>query len=675
MPSDQRQPFLDTILKRFDQLRQGDSLPENLPEWRRQKEELRSRLLTSWGGFPGEKCPLEPRTLGVVNREGYKIEKVVFQTLPGVWMTSNLYLPDRPGPLPAVLCVHGHWKGAKQDPVPQARCIGLAKLGFVVLMVDAFGAGERGVGKALGEYHGEMTGATLLPTGLTLPGIQVYENMRAADYLQSRPEVDGARLGITGASGGGNQSMYAGAFDERFSAVVPTCSVGTYRSYLGAACCVCELIPAAMTFTEEWGLLALVAPRALMVISASRDAFQFSVGQAQLSVAKAQHVFRLHEKAHLIAHPLFESGHDYGRAMREAMYGWMTLHLKGEGQGNPIPEPVHQVEEPETLRCWPGDSRPDTFLTLPRFAGREGARLLEVQRAAWPTHKPMWESHAMLRQHLLETRVLGGTPLEKRMPRRVAEETTADGLRIQRIEPEPGLEIRLVIKPGQPERGHYVVLDLAGADASWQRPLIRQLSQSGATVTCTDLRVSGHYAAAGDVIGQAPDHNTAEWSIWVGRPLLGQWIADALTSVRILADQLGAPRSRMTLLGLGPAGLIALGAGIYDLDIPRVVTVGALASFVTETPYRQQWLGLMAPGILRDVGDIPHLAALLTPRRLVVADAVRGDAQPLSREALDDAFTDTRSIYRLYGSEGHLSLLAGLESAELAKRLIAGEQG
>jgi hypothetical protein len=74
------------------------------------------------------------------------------------------------------------------------------------------------------------------------------------------------------------------------------------------------------------------------------------------------------------------------------------------------------------------------------------------------------------------------------------------------------------------------------------------------------------------------------------------------------------------------------------------------------------------------VGDIPHLAALLTPRRLVIAGAVQGDAQPLSREALDDAFTDTRSIYRLYGNEGHLSLLGDLEPAELAKRLIAGEQ-
>ncbi|MFM8224148.1 MAG: acetylxylan esterase, partial [Planctomycetaceae bacterium] len=114
-------------------------------------------------------------------------------------------------------------------------------------------------------------------------------------------------------------------------------------------------------------------------------------------------------------------------------------------------------------------------------------------------------------------------------------------------------------------------------------------------------------------------------------------------------------------------------AGLYDPKIPRVGLVGGLASFVTTTPYREQWLGVLAPGILRDVGDIPHLAALLAPRRLVIAGAVQADLKPLAREALDEAFSDTRSSYRLTGNEGHLALLGDLEPAELAKRLLAGE--
>src|SRR5205085_4225190 len=127
---------------------------------------------------------LDGRVLGRLNRDGYRVERVVFQTRPGVRMTANVYVPGVAGKRPAILMVHGHWPGAKQDPVVQARCIGAVKLGFVVLAVDAFGAGERGIGKALGEYHGEMTGATLLPVGLPLSGLQVYENGRAVDYLR-----------------------------------------------------------------------------------------------------------------------------------------------------------------------------------------------------------------------------------------------------------------------------------------------------------------------------------------------------------------------------------------------------------------------------------------------------------------------------------------------------------
>src|SRR5262249_20853279 len=157
-----------------------------------------------------------------------------------------------------------------------------------------------------------------------------------------RPEVDGERLGITGASGGGNQTMYAGALDERLGAVVPVCSVGTYEAYLRAACCVCEVLPGVLRFAEEGDVLALVGPRALLVINATRDAPQFSVAEAARSVARARPVFELLGAADRLRHTTFESGHDYSRPMREAMYGWMTRWLKGEGDGRPVPEPAHE---------------------------------------------------------------------------------------------------------------------------------------------------------------------------------------------------------------------------------------------------------------------------------------------------------------------------------------------
>ncbi len=321
---------------------------------------------------------------------------MTFQTLPGVRMTANLYLPKSPGKHPAILAVHGHWRGAKQDPVVQARCIGAAKLGFVVLAVDAFGAGERGVGKALGEYHGEMTAATLLPTGQTLAGLQVYENARALAYLATRPEVDAADVGVTGASGGGNQTMYAAAMIDGLKAAVPVCSVGNYQSYLGTGCCVCELVPRALTFAEERAVLGLAAPKPLMVVNATRDAVQFSVPEARKTIAGLEPLYRLFGYPQNLRHAVFESGHDYNKAMREAAYGWFALHLARRGDGSPIAEPALHTEDPEALRCFPGDTRPDDFLTLPKYAATEGRKLLEAKIV--PSDPAAWKAEAERRR-------------------------------------------------------------------------------------------------------------------------------------------------------------------------------------------------------------------------------------------------------------------------------------
>lgn len=659
--------FLASILERQRRLRAEDVLPETLEAWQTQKAQLRRRLLESWGGFPETPCDLEPQVLGELPRDGYRVEKIVFTPRPGVQMTANAYVPAGPGRRPAVLCVHGHWKGAKQDPVPQARCIGLAKLGFFVLAVDAFGAGERGIGKALGEYHGEMAGALLWPVGLPLSGLQVYENMRAVDYLLTRPEVDGARLGITGASGGGNQSMYAGAFDERFACVVPVCSVGTFRSYLGAAACVCEIVPDIQSYTEEWGLLAMVAPRALMVINATRDAFQFSIGEAQKSLASAQHVFRLYEKAGHVAHHTFESGHDYGKAMRESMYGWMTLHLKGEGQGNPIPEPPLQTEDPETLRCYPGQTRPENFVTLPRFAAAQADRILAERALERPDHLERWQNLALRTRHALWERVLGGMPQTGAIVAREAEKN------LFVLESEPGLEIAAAVFPGNKAgRQTALVLDLEGAAHAREGEIVRALQNAGWNVVCADLRATGRYAVPNDGIARAPDHNSAEWSTLTGRPLLGQWAWD----VRTLAAWCltGAFKAELgerglTIVGIGPAGTVALVAAAELSDQVRIVAVDSLVSFRSDVPYTGQRMGLFAPRILRDAGDICHLAALAAPRRLVIAGGVNGGGEPQTEDQLGRQFEFTREIYRLSGSPARLIVTASSKAADLVNRL------
>jgi cephalosporin-C deacetylase-like acetyl esterase len=661
-----RQQFLHFIKAQAAELRTKDRAPATRGEWEARQVELRRHLRKAWGPWPEKPCPLEPRVLGVLKRDSYRVEKLLFQTMHSVWMTANAYVPERKGKLPAILMVHGHWAKARVDPVVQSRCIGAAKLGYFVLVVDAFGAGERSIGKQP-EYHGEMVAATLWPVGLPLSGLQVYENMRAVDYLLTRPEVDGSRLGITGASGGGNQTMYAGSWDRRFSAAVPVCSVGNYQAYLGAACCMCEVVPGALRFTEEWGILGMTAPRGLMVINATRDARQFSVDEAKKSLALASSVYRLFNQPDGVRHTIFESGHDYSQAMREAMYGWMALHLRGEGDGRPIPEPNFKTEDPEVLRCFPGESRPADWMTLPRFAAAEGKKLL-VGRAV-PNRPETWALEAKVRRKALLENVLGGMPTRTPLGLKVIAAEDGSG-RTLAFQPEPGLTLTArQITPGARAANVAILLNLDGAARAAEDPLATQLKDSGWGLITIDLRATGELAPPGDTVGRAPDHNTAEWSLWLGRPLLGQWAWDVSRLLDALAEADGKLPGRLAVIGRGPAGLVALSAAAVDDRISALASVDSLASYVSDVPYKSQRLGVMAPAILREVGDVAHLTALCAPRRVVIAGGVLGSGEQITADQRQQLFTFSRRIWGLMGAEKGFRLVSSNSLSEITDGL------
>ena len=659
------------ILEEARKLREKDRPPASLAEWGTRKKALRASMFAAMGDMPDKDCPLNPKVVTKLDREGYRIETLLFQTRPEVWMTATAYIPTGvKGKVPAVLCVHGHWRGARRDPVVQSRCLGLVKLGFFVLVVDAFGAGERHPSVPIGGYHGALVGSTLWPAGLTLLGVQFHENRRAVDYLLTRPEVDGTKLGITGASGGGNQSMYAGALDERFSAVVPVCSIGNYRAYLQAACCVCEVLPGALRFTEEGDVLGLVAPRALMVINATKDAFQFSVGEAKKSVARAKAVFELHGKAASLSHVLFESPHDYSKAMRETMYGWMTLHLKKEGDGKPIPEPKFAVEKPEDLECYPENKRPAGYVYPATLAQREGRKLLTWQDAKSMDHREAWDSRAILMQMALEAS-LGKMP---DLPKGTgtfgkpvfANEKMSNEMTLP---VEPGIELAVSIRSriAFGRAPACVLLHLDGKEAALKDPVAAALIEAGWVVYAPTLRATG--ATKPGVVRGTPDHNEAEHSVWIGRPLLGQWVADVRAVAAMMARQPGLDAKRIAVVGLGQAGVVALLAGGMVADrFATAAAVDAPTTYLTTTAYPDGTrMGLLAPGLLK-AGDIPHLAALNAPRKVVVAGGTAA-GKALEAKGVVEAFAFTRRVYRFHKADASLTLRGKLEAGAVVKLL------
>jgi cephalosporin-C deacetylase-like acetyl esterase len=666
----------DALMRaRAQALRAKDAPPATLAEWQTRRGVLRRAMLQAMGPVPADACPLEPRTLGVLKRPGYRIEKLIFQSRPDVWVTASLYLPDPANDRrAAVLAVHGHWSGARRDPVVQARCLGLVQLGFVVLAVDAFGAGERYTRPAPGTYHGALYGSTLWPSGHTLLGMQVYDNRRAVDYLISRLEVDARRIGITGASGGGNQSMNAGAIDERLAAVVPVCSVGNYQAYVRRNCCICEVLPGALRFTEEGDVLGLVSPRALLVISASRDAYQFSPEQARISLERARAVYRFHKSDDRLRHTIFESGHDYSQPMREAMYGWMTRWLKNEGKGDPIAEPKHQIEKPQDLACFPDGKRPASFVLLPDFAVRASRPLLGSANGGRPQHREAWESTAMDWRARLQ-RVLGDFP-PRRADAKPGDATVAGNLRTVPVvlHPEPNLPVPALwrSRTNRANGAHpaCVLLHLEGKERALAHPMAAALLETGWSVLAPDLRATGETRPDGDTVAGAPDHNSAEHGLWVAWPLLGQWTFDVACLLDWVHAQAIVDRQRVSVVGIGHAGLVALcAAALYDDRIASAGAIGTWTTFVTGDAYPAGTpMGILAPGILR-VGDVPQLAALTAPRRLLIAEGRTPQNQLLDEKPLQEAFGFVREVYRVLKPESALTLLPTFREKEAVAAL------
>jgi cephalosporin-C deacetylase-like acetyl esterase len=672
LPESARSSFVEFVRSQTRAARAGDTPPQTLEDWTRRRLQIRTRLARAYGEFPATPCTLDPQLLGTIDRDGYRIERLIFQSRPGVWVTANAYVPTHAtGKRPGVLSVHGHWPWARIDPVPHARAIGLVKLGYFVLAVDAFGAGERAIEPSRGTYHGSLLGASTWPVGTPLVGLQVYDNMRAADYMISRPEVDGDKLAITGASGGGNQSMNAGAWDERFKAVVPVCSVGTYDAYVGAACCVCEVLPGGLTIAEEGDILALVAPRALLVISATRDAHQFSVGEAEKSVARARPAFELLDASDRLRHVAIDSGHDYNRPMREALYGWLARWLKDEGDASPIAEPEISLEEVDRLRCFPDNVRPASFTLMPAFVHEQAKQ--NVRRLVRPDHRERWEADALLMKTRLETRIFGGFPRSTAGKFEAAEPSHGQDTREQPfvLYPEPGVPIPCVLlrrKNLQGALGTVILVDPAGKEAALKTRMVHTLLDGGWQILALDLRATGETAVANDTVTDAIDHNSTEWSIWMGRPILGQWCWDLMRAMDELEARDDVDVRNLALVGSGAGGLAAICTAALDERVRSVAAFGLLASFVTPLAPQGHRMATFVPFIL-EIGDVAHLAALVAPRRLIIARPVDAQSQSLNDQASSLAFSFTQQVYHWYATPGALRIEASFSEDLLAEAL------
>lgn len=253
----------------------------------RLQEELRTKLLAAIGGLPSERTPLNAEVTGKIQMDGFRIEKVVFESLPGIFVTALVYVPDSPGPHPAVLVPCGHSENGKA--YYQALSQRLVQRGYVVICWDPVGQGERSqfwdaaagrsrYNRICGEHA--VLGNLAYLAGANLARWEVWDGMRALDYLLTRPEVDPKRISITGTSGGGFQAAFIGALDQRIKTIAPSCYITAlpmrvFNRIFEDPDSDPEQDPYGMISTgiDHPGLLLLMYPRPVFVAAAVLDFF------------------------------------------------------------------------------------------------------------------------------------------------------------------------------------------------------------------------------------------------------------------------------------------------------------------------------------------------------------------------------------------------------------------
>lgn len=571
--------------------------------------------------------PLPPRTplnatvTGTLNRGDYVVEKVHFQCVPGAYVIGNIYRPAKPaGRLPAVLYLCGHTKG-KVNPPYQANPRWFGQHGYVALVLDPIQLGE-----SQGFHHGtSREGRWDWPSrGYTPAGTEVWNAMRALDYLETREDVDSSRMGVTGLSGGGVISWCLGAADERVKVVVPVCQSGSIEHVVTdrATDGHCDCAFWINYYRWCWpDLGALIAPRAFLIASGSEDVLWRPYGYRDVA-----HRIR-HQYAALGAAERFDlvedlSPHGYTPKLRRAIFTWFNSHLQGDSR--PVTDDVTDFVEPEENLLVFGGKLPeqDEMRRIDKLLVPKGVLPALADEAAWRTYQKV--TLQRLKDVTFRTTAVAGVPRQRDFRADGADTNGAVATYV--FDSADGMTIG--IKTRRP------------TTAASSIPTLFFAVQPDASRTFSGGGSSRPNVEAGIATAAVEVRNTGATSVGPGYlltarrtyPLLGQTLperqaSDLLGAVALLRTEVA--KGKVAVYGQGPTAPLAIYAALLDPQIDEIVLADCPTTHEDrETP---EFLGVLR------IGDLPHNLALAYPRPITFV----GRMPP--------AFGWTKQVYEKFG--------------------------
>jgi len=539
--------------------------PEQIAEY---QSRLRERFLQAIGPLPPRK-PLEPQVTGVIQREGYRVEKVIFQSQPKFFVTALLFLPDasrHKPPYPGVLVPCGHAKSAKGHEEYQAMGALLALNGMAALVFDPIDQGERGqyLGpdgwpKLWGTRGHSNLGIGSILLGRNTAWFEIYDGMRAIDYLQSRPEVDPQRIGCTGNSGGGTQTSYLMALDDRIRAAAPSCYLCGFSALLktiGPQDAEQNIFGQLAFGMDHADYVMMRAPMPVLICAATKDFFDIRGTWELFRYAKRFYTrLGFAERVDMMEN---DAGHNYNSTQREAVARFMSRWLLGKDQ--PITEPKLQLLSEKEYQC----TLEGQVMLLP--GARSAYDLNEdYENQLAPRRAAAWKDGDRA-ELLAKVRQLAGIgPLEK-LPKPTVEQLhTVDReryridvllLKVDEAITLPAL--RLTPKQQQAGRAVLWLHDEGKTKEAQPGGTLEQLVLQGKIVLAVDLPGYGQ-------LKPASQWRDAFMAYLLGRSYVGLRAEHVLMAARALKEQLpGAPKDAVELVAVGQVGIAALHAAAVE---------------------------------------------------------------------------------------------------------------
>lgn len=608
------------------------------------------------GGEP-ERTPLEARTVGSFEREGYRVEKVLYQSRPRFHVSANLYIPTHGvPPYPAVLFQMGHSANGKAYLPYQRCCQGLVRLGYVVLAFDPMGQGERvyypnwsGVNTRLSSPDNEHTvpGKQMLLVGDTSTRTQVWDAMRSLDYLAGLPLVDAKHIGTTGQSGGGTLSMFLMAVDDRLAAAV-VCSGNTEN----VACANFnppgstddaeqDLVGSGPLGFDRWDTMYPFAPKPLLVTVSDKDFFgTYSpeyITSGWEEFQKLQKVYEVLGHADRLACSDTPLPHGLAYDTRLQVYNWFERWLKDREQ--PIEqEPPVAPEEDRTLWVAESGNVVRTFGSLTPFAMNK-ARTVEKKPADLRT--------------LIGATEPAGAPIAtlRRVPSREVDVEAVEVQSAARVWVPGWLFLPRGRKSDKPV---VLALDPGGRNRQWSEgELYQSLAVRGYPVCVADIRGIGDLRPEfghGNP-GQTEEHEHEDEYAWagliLGRPLVGQRASDILALVAGIGSHPALGGRRVVVAARGKLTVPALFAAALNQNISGLYLAGGLVSFrnLVDTESYDHPFANFVPNLLGHT-DLPDVAATLAPRPVTLAGTVDAAGRDMDTGALRGIYGGSHIMIR-----------------------------